>query len=140
MRLTAGSRDTVLAILDLAIHTGTEHKAIKLQDIAQRQSIALSWLEQLFARLRKQDIVKSVRGPGGGYILAQDTNAISVASLMHSASGMIDMRQCHGQQNCRNHQRCLAHDLWGYINDQLNTTLSNISIQDIINNLNLPNK
>ena len=141
MRLTASSRDTVLAILDLAVHSGADCKVVKLQDIAERQSIALSWLEQLFAKLRKQDIVKNVRGPGGGYVLAKNTEQINVASLMSCASGAIDMRQCQGKGNCRTGQhtshQCLAHNLWDYISDQLNTTLSGISIEDIINKLNL---
>ena len=137
MRLTASSRDTILAVLDLAIHSGNDNKIVKLKDIAERQAVALSWLEQLFSRLRKQGVVNSIRGPGGGYVLAQDTAAISIACLMSCASGAIDMRQCNGKENCRADKRCLAHDLWDYINSQLNVTLSGISIKDIIDRLNL---
>ena len=138
MRLTASSRDTVLAVLDLAIQGGAAGQAVRLQDIAERQQIALSWLEQLFARLRKQGIVRSIRGPGGGYVLAKRPADISISCLMSCASGVIDMRECKGGENCHTGQRCLAHNLWDYINRQLHVTLSSISVQDIIQNLALP--
>lgn len=138
MRLTASSRDTVLAVLDLAIHSDhAEGKAIKLQSIADRQMIPLSWLEQLFSRLRKQGIVSSIRGPGGGYLLAKHPSEISISCLIACASGAIDMRECKGKENCHINQRCLAHNLWEYINRKLHITLSQISIQDMMQNLDL---
>lgn len=130
MRLTTKGRYAVTAMLDLALHYGG--KPICLADIAQRQEISLSYLEQLFARLRKKGLVKSTRGPGGGYSLSRAPSEIAVVDVITSVDEKVDTTRCGGQGNCQNDQQCLTHELWVALSQQIYDFLSNISLADLM--------
>ena len=132
MRLTTKGRYAVTAMLDLAIH---DNKGpITLSDISQRQGISLSYLEQLFSRLRKNGLVTSARGPGGGYRLSRVAAEISVVSVITAVDEKIDARKCEGKGNCQDEKRCLTHDLWGDLSKQIHSFLSGISLGDLVEN------
>ncbi len=131
MRLTTKGRYAVTAMLDLAIHHG--NGPITLADIAQRQGISLSYLEQLFSRLRKRSLVASVRGPGGGYSLARESGDINVAEIISAVDESVDTTRCHGAHNCQDNQRCLTHDLWQDLSSRIYEYLYDISLQDLMN-------
>ncbi len=131
MRLTTKGRYAVTAILDLAFH-GRDH-VVTLNDIAARQNISVSYLEQLFARLRKAGLVQGVRGPGGGYQLSRKASDINVAEIISAVDEHIDATRCGGEGNCQNNQPCLTHDLWMGLSEQIKHYLSEITIDQIIN-------
>lgn len=131
MRLTTKGRYAVTAMLDLAIHHGAG--PITLADIAQRQGISLSYLEQLFARLRKRNLVSSVRGPGGGYTLGRDAGSIFVAQVIAAVDENVDTTRCGGAHNCQDNQQCLTHDLWQDLSTRIYEYLNQISLQDLMN-------
>lgn len=131
MRLTTKGRYAVTAMLDLAIHHG--NGPIALADIAQRQGISLSYLEQLFSRLRKRSLVSSVRGPGGGYILARGTSDIHIAEVIAAVDENVDTTRCGGAHNCQNEGPCLTHDLWHDLSTRIYEYLDRISLQDLVN-------
>ncbi len=130
MKLTTKGRYAVTAMLDLALHQGKG--PITLSDIAQRQGISLSYLEQLFSRLRKEHLVSSVRGPGGGYSLARDAGEIFVAQVITAVDEKVDTTRCGGAHNCQNNQRCLTHDLWRDLSDRIYDYLNRISLQELM--------
>ncbi len=130
MKLTTKGRYAVTAMLDLALHFG--EGPITLADIAQRQGISLSYLEQLFSRLRKRSLVSSVRGPGGGYSLGRDAADIYVGEVITAVDENMDTTRCHGAHNCQNNGRCLTHDLWSDLSNQIYTYLNKISLQDLM--------
>ncbi len=130
MRLTTKGRYAVTAMLDLALHQG--QGPITLADIAERQGISLSYLEQLFARLRKRALVASVRGPGGGYSLGRDAGQISVAEVITAVDESVDTTRCGGAHNCQNNQRCLTHDLWHDLSERIYDYLSQINLQNLV--------
>lgn len=130
MRLTTKGRYAVTAMLDLAIHQG--HGPIALADIAQRQGISLSYLEQLFAKLRKCSLVTSVRGPGGGYNLARAAAEIHVAEVIAAVDESVDTTRCGGGLNCQENGPCLTHDLWHELSDRIYAYLEKISLQHLI--------
>lgn len=135
MRLTTKGRFAVTAMLDLAMHEAKDAADIKpvtLAGISERQSISLSYLEQLFSRLRRQGLVKSVRGPGGGYKLAKTHAEISVADIISAVDEQIDATQCGGQENCRDEGRCMTHDLWASLNDKILDYLAGVSLADMV--------
>lgn len=135
MRLTTKGRFAVTAMLDIAINELSESASIKpvtLAAISERQDISLSYLEQLFSRLRRQGLVKSVRGPGGGYMLAKKHADISVAEIINAVDERIDATQCGGTENCKDEGRCLTHDLWSTLNDKILDYLSGVSIADML--------
>jgi Rrf2 family iron-sulfur cluster assembly transcriptional regulator len=117
-------------MLDLALHFG--NGPITLSDIAQRQGISLSYLEQLFSRLRKKSLVSSVRGPGGGYSLGRDAAEIYVGEVITAVDENVDTTRCHGAHNCQNNGRCLTHDLWTDLSNQIYNYLNKISLQDLM--------
>ena len=131
MRLTTKGRYAVTAMLDLAIHHG--NGPITLADIAKRQGISLSYLEQLFSRLRRRSLVSSVRGPGGGYSLARAAADIHVAEVISAVDENVDTTRCHGAHNCQNNQRCLTHDLWQDLSNRIYEYLDGISLQELMN-------
>ena len=131
MKLTTKGRYAVTAMLDLALHHG--QGPITLSDIAQRQGISLSYLEQLFARLRKESLVSSVRGPGGGYSLARDAGDIFIAEVITAVDENVDTTRCGGAHNCQNNQRCLTHDLWRDLSARIYDYLNRISLQELMN-------
>lgn len=130
MRLTTKGRYAVTAVLDLAIHEG--HGPIALADIAARQGISLSYLEQLFAKLRKRALVASVRGPGGGYNLARDASRIYVAEVISAVDEHMDTTRCGGAQNCKADGPCLTHDLWMDLSNRIYGYLNQISLKDLV--------
>ncbi len=130
MRLTTKGRYAVTAMLDLAIHYG--EGPITLSAIAQRQGISLSYLEQLFSRLRKRELVSSVRGPGGGYTLGRQAAEICVAEVITAVDENVDTTRCGGAHNCHNNQRCLTHDLWQDLSRRIHDYLDEISLHDLM--------
>ncbi len=130
MRLTTKGRYAVTAMLDLAIHQ--QKKPVTLADIARRQDISLSYLEQLFAKLRKQGLVESARGPGGGYRLGHAAAAISVADVISAVDEKVDATRCGGKMNCQAEERCLTHDLWSDLSNQIHEFLNDISLAQLI--------
>lgn len=130
MRLTTKGRYAVTAMLDLAFHG--RDKAVALNDIAARQTISLSYLEQLFARLRKAGMVQGVRGPGGGYQLSRDASEINVAQIIAAVDEQIDATRCSGKSNCQGDQACLTHELWTGLSEQIKDYLSCISLAELL--------
>ncbi|MFV1996913.1 MAG: Fe-S cluster assembly transcriptional regulator IscR [Acidiferrobacterales bacterium] len=131
MRLTTKGRYAVTAMLDLALHY--DQGAVTLAEIARRQGISLSYLEQLFARLRRNGLVDSVRGPGGGYNLASEPEKIAVADIIIAINENIDARRCGGKSNCDGDERCLTHELWEELSDRIYGFLKGISLADLVN-------
>jgi Rrf2 family iron-sulfur cluster assembly transcriptional regulator len=131
MRLTTKGRYAVTAMLDLAINH--ERGPITLADISQRQGISLSYLEQLFSRLRKNGLVDSARGPGGGYRLSRPASEISIASVVIAVDESVDATRCKGTQNgCSGEERCLTHELWTDLSSQIREFLSGITLAQIV--------
>jgi len=130
MRLTTKGRFAVTAMLDLAMHRG--QGPVTLAGISQRQSISLSYLEQLFGKLRRHTLVDSVRGPGGGYTLARDLDKLSVADIIAAVDEPIDATQCAGKENCHEAQRCMTHDLWATLNEKMQEYLDSVKLSDLV--------
>jgi len=130
VRLTTKGRYAVTALLDLAIHQ--ESGPIALADIAHRQGISLSYLEQLFARLRKRGLVNGIRGPGGGYSLGLEADKISVAEVIAAVDESVDATRCGGAHNCQNNERCLTHDLWQDLSGRIYEYLNGISLEEMM--------
>ena len=130
MRLTTKGRYAVTAMLDLALHQGKG--PISLADISDRQGISLSYLEQLFAKLRKQGLVQSVRGPGGGYELKRDSAQINVAQVVDAVNESVDATGCQQKGNCQSGEICLTHHLWMDLSGQIHGFLSGISLADLV--------
>ena len=135
MRLTAKGRYAVTAMLDLAVHR--EDGPTSLADISERQGISLSYLEQLFAKLRRNGLVKSVRGPGGGYQLSRDDSQIFVAEIIDSVDENVDATRCQGKADCQNGETCLTHELWEELSERLQGFLSSITLGEYINRPNV---
>ncbi|NKB35912.1 MAG: Fe-S cluster assembly transcriptional regulator IscR [Gammaproteobacteria bacterium] len=130
MKLTTKGRYAVTAMLDLGLHQG--QGPINLSDISSRQGISLSYLEQLFSRMRKQGLVSSSRGPGGGYTLGRGAEEISVADVIRAVDETVDATRCHGKKNCHGEDRCLTHDLWEELSGQITEFLSSISLASLV--------
>ena len=130
MRLTTRGRYAVTAMLDLALHG--DKGPISLADISDRQEISLSYLEQLFAKLRQQELVSSVRGPGGGYRLSRGCDDINVAEIIDAVNECIDATNCHGKGNCHKGDICLTHHLWDDLSHQIHSFLSSITLDSLV--------
>ncbi len=130
MKLTSKGRYAVTAILDLAFHA--RQGPVSLSHISRRQNISLSYLEQLFARLRKHQLVTSTRGPGGGYSLSRPADRIAVAEVIAAVDEHIDSTRCSGAANCHEGSQCLTHDLWDDLSRQIMAFLDEISLQDLL--------
>ncbi|MFL0810728.1 MAG: Fe-S cluster assembly transcriptional regulator IscR [Agarilytica sp.] len=130
MRLTTKGRYAVTAMLDLALHA--TDGPVSLADISKRQEISLSYLEQLFAKLRQNALVKSVRGPGGGYRLNRDANDVYVAEIIDAVNESIDATSCGGQGDCQQGEVCLTHHLWTDLSEQIHKFLSGISLRSLV--------
>ena len=130
MKLTTKGRYAVTAMLDLALHSGGA--PTNLADISRRQDISLTYLEQLFGKLRRKGLVESVRGPGGGYRLAIDADEITVARIIYAVDETIDVTRCGGKQNCQSDQRCLTHDLWMGLNQHVARYLNGITLGELV--------
>jgi Rrf2 family iron-sulfur cluster assembly transcriptional regulator len=119
-------------MMDLALQ-GSE-APVTLAEISARQQISLSYLEQLFGKLRRHALVSSVRGPGGGYRIAKPTNEISVADIIIAVDEPIDATQCGGKENCQDDHKCLTHDLWANLNAHIFTYLRAVSLGELVRN------
>ncbi|WP_297527526.1 Rrf2 family transcriptional regulator [Thiohalobacter sp.] len=126
MRLSTKGRYAVTAMMDLALHDGKG--PVTLADISRCQGISLSYLEQLFAKLRRQGLVKGVRGPGGGYRLARSADAISVADIILAVDERVDSTLCEGREDCQDGERCLTHELWNSLSKQIFDYLDGITL------------
>ncbi|MCB1667104.1 MAG: Fe-S cluster assembly transcriptional regulator IscR [Porticoccaceae bacterium] len=131
MRLTTRGRYAVTAMLDLALHV--DEGPISLADISARQEISLSYLEQLFSKLRQRKLVNSVRGPGGGYRLERDSDAISVAEIIDAVNESVDATSCAGKGDCNNGEICLTHHLWDDLSRQIHRFLNEITLHSLMN-------
>jgi len=130
MKLTTKGRFAVTAMLDLALHG--HDGPVTLAGISERQKISLSYLEQLFGKLRRRELVDSVRGPGGGYQLARDASKVTVADIMCAVEEPIDSTQCGGRENCMESQRCMTHDLWEELNTTVYGFLSRVTLSQLV--------
>jgi Rrf2 family iron-sulfur cluster assembly transcriptional regulator len=130
MRLTTKGRFAVTAMVDLALRPG--RGPLTLAGISQRQKISVSYLEQLFGKLRRRGLVSSVRGPGGGYCLAKDTTQISVADIMLAVDESIDATQCGGKENCHDDHTCITHDLWANLNQHILDYLGAVTLKQLV--------
>ncbi|MCY4265354.1 MAG: Rrf2 family transcriptional regulator [Gammaproteobacteria bacterium] len=130
MRLNAKGRYAVTSMLDLALHS--DKGPISLAGISRRQDISLSYLEQLFCSLRKYGLVKSVRGPGGGYRLSREASRISVAEVIGAVNVTPDVTRCGGSGDCQKGETCLTHHLWADLSQQIHDFLDAISLQDLM--------
>ena len=136
MRLSTKGRYSVTAMLDLAIHD--KAGPVTLADISQCQGISLSYLEQLFARLRQSGLVKGVRGPGGGYRLARPASEINIAEIICSVDENVDVTQCKGGGNCQDGAKCLTHELWTRLSVKLYDFLSEITLAQFVERPGIP--
>ncbi len=130
MRLTTKGRYAVTAMLDLAVHA--VNSPVPLADISQRQGISLSYLEQLFARLRKEGLVDSARGPGGGYKLSRSAAEISVVQVISAIDETVEATRCGGLANCQDGEPCLTHELWTDLSRQIYDFLSGINLAQLV--------
>lgn len=140
MKLTTKGRFAVTAMLDIGIHEAngerkdTQIGPVTLADISERQRISLSYLEQLFSKLRRNGLVNSIRGPGGGYKLARPSHEISVAQIISAVDEQIDATQCGGHENCHGDDGpCMTHDLWASLNQRILGYLDGISLGEMVN-------
>jgi Rrf2 family iron-sulfur cluster assembly transcriptional regulator len=132
MRLTTKGRFAVTAMVDLGLRHGTG--PVTLAEISGRQRISLSYLEQLFGKLRRNKIVESVRGPGGGYFLEREMRSLTVAEIILAVDEPIDATQCNGKQNCHDDGKCITHDLWAALNQRIFDYLGSVSLQQLVDN------
>ncbi len=130
MRLSTKGRYAVTAMIDLALHD--EVRPVALTDIAETQKISVSYLEQLFARLRKNRLVKGMRGPGGGYRLARPASEVTIAEIIAAVDEQIDMTRCAGKEDCQDGEKCLTHELWADLSKQLYDFLHAITLAQIV--------
>ena len=130
MRLTTKGRFAVTAMIDVAMYGG--EGPVTLAAVSARQKISLSYLEQLFGKLRRSGLVESVRGPGGGYNLARPSDQLSVADIIIAVDEPIDATQCGGRENCKDDRRCMTHDLWASLNDHIFNFLSGVSLAQLV--------
>jgi Rrf2 family transcriptional regulator, iron-sulfur cluster assembly transcription factor len=130
MRLTTKGRFAVTAMIDLGLRQ--HHGPVTLASISQRQDISLSYLEQLFGKLRRHELVSSTRGPGGGYTMGRPMSEISVADVIYAVDEPLDATQCGGKENCDNDQRCMTHDLWANLNRVMVDYLDSVSLQQLV--------
>ena len=130
MRLTTKGRFAVTAMIDVAMHNGKG--PVTLAAVSERQKISLSYLEQLFGKLRRHGLVDSVRGPGGGYNLARKATAVSVADIILAVDEPIDATQCAGKENCLDDRRCMTHELWASLNAHIFSFLHSVSLEQLV--------
>jgi len=130
MRLTTKGRFAVTAMLDLAMQRSSD--PVTLAEISQRQKISLSYLEQLFGKMRRRALVNSVRGPGGGYRLAKDMGSVSVADIIVAVDEPIDSTRCGGKEDCNDGEKCITHDLWEKLNDHIFDYLGAVTLKQLV--------
>lgn len=131
MRLTTKGRFAVTAMADLAMRD--KQGPVTLASISERQNISQSYLEQLFGKLRRHNIVVAVRGPGGGYNLARPSAQIIIADIIKAVDESVDSTQCGGMANCHNGQQCITHDLWEGLNKVIHDYLAEVNLEQLVN-------
>jgi len=131
MKLTTKGKFAVTALLDIATYS-KNGEPMTLYAIGDRQNISISYLEQLFVKLRRQNIVKSYKGPGGGYSLARSIDQINISEIIRAVDDDMDARTCHGLANCRSDGKCLTHDLWNGLTDHVFSYLDKITLQNLV--------
>ena len=132
MKLTSKGRYAVTAMLDVAINSN--NGPVSLAEISERQEISLSYLEQLFSRLRKNGLVSSVRGPGGGYVLSRGMNEIAISSIVHAVDESVNATKCSGDCDCQGGVKCLTHSLWNDLSERIDSFLTGITLSELVNN------
>lgn len=132
MKLTSKARYAVMAVADLALYSFLEKNTIVLKEIADRQNISISYLEQLFAKLRKNGIVNSVRGPGGGYFLSREIDSISVWDIITAVDETIELKRCTGGGDCIHGEKCITHNLWNDLTKTISQFLKTATVGTII--------
>ncbi|GAA5115116.1 Fe-S cluster assembly transcriptional regulator IscR [Orbus sasakiae] len=132
MKLTSKGRYAVTAMLDVALHSS--HGPVSLAEISERQEISLSYLEQLFARLRKNGLVTSVRGPGGGYVLGRGMHEIAISAIVKAVDESVTATKCHGEEGCQGGVKCLTHTLWNDLSERIDSFLTNITLSELVKN------
>ncbi len=133
MRLTTKGRFAVTAMIDLALQHG--NGPVTLAGISERQKISLSYLEQLFGKLRRRELVESVRGPGGGYLIARPLDTITVAQIIQAVDEPIDATQCGGMRNCQEDEHpCMTHELWSNLNQHIQDYLQTVTLAVLVQN------
>ncbi|TXI75671.1 MAG: Fe-S cluster assembly transcriptional regulator IscR [Dechloromonas sp.] len=130
MRLTTKGRFAVTAMMDLALRG--EDGPVALASVSERQKISLSYLEQLFGKLRRHKLVDSVRGPGGGYCIARPLALVTVADIIRAVDEQLDATQCGGQENCHDEHRCMTHDLWSTLNARMYDYLASVTLAELV--------
>lgn len=130
MKLTSKGRYAVTAMLDVTIHAS--HGPVSLADISERQGISLSYLEQLFSKLRKYGLVNSIRGPGGGYRLGKCSAEIAIADIITAVNESVDATKCQGKGNCQGGEQCLTHSLWEGLSERIEGFLKNITLAELV--------
>lgn len=130
MRLSTKGRYAVTAMIDLALHQN--ERLVSLAEISEVQEISLSYLEQLFSRLRRYDIVEGVRGPGGGYRLAREADDISIADIINAVDEKLDATRCSGHENCQGGRKCITHELWFDLSQRIYGFLHDMTLADVI--------
>lgn len=130
MRLTTKGRFAVTAMIDLALRS--DDGPVTLAGISDRQKISLSYLEQLFGKLRRHALVDSVRGPGGGYCLARPAREITVADVVRAVDEPLDATQCGGKENCKDEERCMTHELWTTLSAKMYEYLTSVALSDLV--------
>lgn len=137
MRLTTRGRYAVTALLDLALQDSQHSDAVSLSDIAKRQEISISYLEQLFSKLRKKGLVVSTRGASGGYHIAKPLDQISIMNIIAAVDESVDARACEGKGNCQEGAMCLTHDLWTGLSRHIEQYLSQVTLEQLIHKRNV---
>ena len=130
MRLTTKGRFAVTAMMDIALQEGSQ--PVALNEISERQNISLSYLEQLFGKLRRRALVTSVRGPGGGYRLSQPTETITVGEIIRAVDETVDATQCGGLKNCKDDKECITHELWTGLNEHIFDYMDTVKLADLV--------
>lgn len=130
MRLTTKGRFAVTAMMDLALRNS--ENPVSLASISERQGISLSYLEQLFAKLRRKKLVESVRGPGGGYYIGRPLPEITIADIIRAVDEALDATQCGGYENCREDHRCMTHDLWTTLSEKMYEYLASVTLEEMV--------
>ncbi len=138
MRLTTKGRYAVTAMVELALHQ--DKGRISLAEIAERHGISQSYLEQLFASLRRRGLVDGTRGPGGGYRLARRRTEISVADVIDAVDESVDATRCGGKRNCKGEQGCITHNLWAELSDQIRHHLASVSLENVVDKADAPDE
>jgi Rrf2 family iron-sulfur cluster assembly transcriptional regulator len=133
MKLTTKSKFAVTAVVDIAMCSENNQKPVSLLNISNRNNISLNYLEQLFVKLRKFGIVKSYKGPNGGYLLSLNATEITISSIIKAVEDDIDARSCHGAESCNNSKKCVTHDLWAGLTNYVYDYLNGITINDVLN-------